>query len=98
MSVLPGCRSGYSWRGHVRLSLCTLEDSPMAVIENRGGLADPPVIFGWLFDFAVGSAFLRTDHREWLKSVAVPFFDRHPEGTYVLMGSASRSGSASFNR
>src|SRR5262245_33446351 len=69
----------------------------MAVIENRGGLPDPPVLFGWLYDFAIGSAFLRQDHRDWLDKVAVEFLNRHPESTFLLIGSASRSGSAAFN-
>lgn len=73
----------------------------MAVLENRATNPlnnKPIVIFGHLFDFRIGSAILRDDHREWLESVAAPFLNGSPEATFLLHGFASRSGAANVNQ
>jgi outer membrane protein OmpA-like peptidoglycan-associated protein len=69
----------------------------MAVLENRATIPqtnEPIVIFGHLFDFVIGSATLRKDHREWLQTIATPFLNGNDQATFLLHGFASRSGSS----
>ncbi|HEY7677280.1 MAG TPA: hypothetical protein VIG69_09420 [Candidatus Methylomirabilis sp.] len=73
----------------------------MEVIDNRANNPvnnEPLVIFGHLLEFGIGSAVLRRDHRDWLESVAAPFLKGNQQGSFVLVGFASRSGAANFNQ
>jgi outer membrane protein OmpA-like peptidoglycan-associated protein len=73
----------------------------MAVFENRASdpfTGEPFVIMAMLFDFVIGSAFLRRDHQDWLRDVAAPFLNGNPNATFILHGFASRSGASSFNQ
>jgi outer membrane protein OmpA-like peptidoglycan-associated protein len=73
----------------------------MGVIENRASdptTGQPLVIFAMLFDFSIGGAFLKADHKEWLRNIAAPFLNGNPNSTFNMHGFASRSGSAAFNQ
>ncbi|MCI0462520.1 MAG: hypothetical protein L0Z62_36685 [Gemmataceae bacterium] len=63
-------------------------------------LPSPPpfVIACHLFDFAIGSSILKADHEQWLSVVAAPYLNDNAAATFQLLGTASRSGSASFNQ
>src|SRR5262245_27872325 len=77
------------------------EGGAMAVFENRATnpiTNEPIVIFGHLSDFAIGSATLLKDHRDWLTTVAAPFLNGNDQATFVLHGFASRSGAADRNQ
>jgi hypothetical protein len=84
----------------------------MALLENRVGFegqeildrvkplpANPPfVIACHLFDFAIGSSFLKPDHQQWLTEVCAPYLNNNDQATFQVVAMTSRSGTASFNQ
>jgi outer membrane protein OmpA-like peptidoglycan-associated protein len=59
---------------------------------NIGGVS------GLLFNYAIGSATMRYEHKLWLDQMAIPFLKQNRDRTVSLFGLASRSGSDDFNR
>jgi hypothetical protein len=51
-----------------------------------------------LYNFDVNSAFLQAEHRQWLNDVAVPFLEKEPQRSFLLVGFTSRSGTEAYNR
>jgi outer membrane protein OmpA-like peptidoglycan-associated protein len=84
----------------------------MAILENRVGdegqeildhvkplPANPPfVIACHLFDFAIGSSFLKPDHQKWLTEVGGRFLNNNEQATFQAVAMTSRSGAAAFNQ